>query len=161
MVARILLIEDNPANLELMGYLLTAYGHALLVAVDGAAGLETVRREAPDLVICDVQLPTLDGCALARRVKATPTLRAIPLVAVTALAMVGDRERVMAAGFDGYIAKPIDPETFVRDVEVFLPPEQRTAAPARFETAPAPQAKPRRLLPSEIQACLQKQEEAS
>jgi two-component system, cell cycle response regulator len=142
LAARILLIEDNPANLELMSYLLSAFGHAPLVAVDGAEGLEAVRRETPDLVVCDVQLPTMDGCEIARRIKSTPVLCSIPLVAVTALAMVGDREKVMAAGFDGYIAKPINPETFVREIEVFLRPEQRTTAPAGWATTPAPRAKP-------------------
>ena len=68
----------------------------------------------PNLIICDVQLPVMDGLEVARHVKSDPVLRTIPLVAVTALAMVGDRDRVLAAGFDGYIAKPINPETFVR-----------------------------------------------
>jgi CheY-like chemotaxis protein len=137
MPARILLIEDNSANLELMSYLLHAYGHAPYVAVDGVEGLEAVPREMPDLIICDVQLPKLDGCEVARRLKSTPTLRAIPLVAVTAMAMVGDRERVMAAGFDGYISKPINPEVFVRQVEAFLPPDFRTTSPTCFETTEA------------------------
>src|SRR5260370_38779190 len=98
MPGRILLIEDNPANLELMSYLLTAFGYAPLSAVDGGEGLEAARREKPDLIICDVQLPTLDGYQIAKILKAAPALRTVPLVAVTAFAMVGDRDKVLAAG---------------------------------------------------------------
>lgn len=119
-MARFLVIEDDPNNLELMSYLLRAFGHRVLTAVDGAAGLALVRLEAPDLIVCDVQLPKVDGRTVASQLKADPGLRCIPLVAVTALAMVGDREKVLAAGFDGYIAKPLDPETFVPQVESFL-----------------------------------------
>jgi CheY-like chemotaxis protein len=114
---RILLIEDNPANLELMSYLLRAFGYTLQTAQDGAEGLASARLSPPDLIICDMQLPTLDGYEVARLLKSDPVLRTVPLVAVTALAMVGDREKVMAAGFDGYIAKPIDPEIFLRQIE--------------------------------------------
>src|SRR5262245_54688307 len=105
MPARILIIEDNPTNLDLMTYLLTAFGHTALTAADGEEGLEAVRREVPDLIICDVQLPQMDGYEVARWLKSHPQFRAIPLVAVTALAMVGDRDKMLAAGFDGYIAK--------------------------------------------------------
>ena len=117
---RILIIEDNQTNLELMTYLLRAFGHTVLTAGDGVQGLELVAREQLDLIVCDIQLPRLDGYALARQLKSHPSTRALPLVAVTALAMVGDRDRVLAAGFDGYIAKPIAPRTFVSQVEAFL-----------------------------------------
>ena len=129
MSARILIIEDNPANLELMTYLLRAFGHVVLAAEDGRQGLEAACRERPDLIICDVQLPDVDGYEIARWLKNNPELRLTPLVAVTALAMVGDRDRVLAAGFDGYLAKPINPETFVRQMEVFLRPAQHTTSP--------------------------------
>lgn len=121
MGARILLVEDNPANLELMSYLLNAFGYHALTASDGARGLEAAERESPDLIICDIEIPEINGLEVAKRLKAHPTLRAIPLIAVTAFAMVGDRDRVLAAGFDGYIPKPIVPETFVEQVEAFLP----------------------------------------
>lgn len=121
MPARILVIEDNRANLELMTYLLKAFGHTLLVAHDGEAGLISALRDRPHLIVCDVQIPKLDGYEVARRLNSQPALRSIPLVAVTALAMVGDRDKVLAAGFDGYISKPIVPETFVSQVEGFLP----------------------------------------
>lgn len=120
MAARILVIEDNKANLDLMVYLLQAFGHTPLIAQDGEEGLAAVRWEAPDLIICDVQLPKLDGYEVARWLKSHPTLWTIPLVAVTAFAMVGDRDKMLAAGFDGYLAKPISPETFVGEVEGFL-----------------------------------------
>jgi CheY-like chemotaxis protein len=121
MPARILIIEDNPANLELMNYLLLAFGHNTLTACDGDEGLDVVQRESPDLIICDVELPGINGLEIARRLKSDLDLRWIPLVAVTAFAMVGDSERILTAGFDGYIPKPIAPETFVQQVESFLP----------------------------------------
>jgi CheY-like chemotaxis protein len=127
MLARILVIEDNQTNLDLMLYLLRAFGYTPLAARDGEEALEIARREVPDLIICDVQLPKLDGYDVAKSLKREPVLDAIPLVAVTAFAMVGDRDRMLQAGFDGYIAKPIDPETFVRQVEVFLHAKSRKA----------------------------------
>jgi two-component system cell cycle response regulator len=124
--ARILVIEDNPTNLELMMYLLSAYGYEPLTAMDGLEGLEIAQRQRPDLIVCDVQLPKADGFEVVRRLKAEPAFRTMPLIAVTALAMVGDRERLLNAGFDGYIAKPIHPEDFVKNVEGFLPIELRS-----------------------------------
>src|SRR5438046_649612 len=130
MSARILIIEDNPANLELMRYLLGAFGHIVLTAEDGQHGLEAARRESPDLIVCDVQLPDRGGGGAPRWRKSAPGLGTVPLVPATALAMVGDRDRILAAGFDGYLAKPINPETFVRQMEVFLRPGQHTAPPS-------------------------------
>src|ERR1051325_3004093 len=131
MPARMLIIEDNPANLDLMSYLLEAFGHVTLAAHDGEQGLRMAHAEKPDLIICDIQLPGMDGYSFARRVEDSAALRAVPLIAVTALAMVGDRDKVLASGFDGYVSKPIDPETFVAQVEAFLRPDQRSnrAAP--------------------------------
>lgn len=127
MPARILIIEDNPTNLELMNYLLNAFGHDTVVARDGQEGLEAAEHESPDLIICDVELPKLSGIEVARRLKCDSTLCWIPLVAVTAFAMVGDRTRVLAAGFDGYISKPIAPDRFVGQVEAFLPASDRSS----------------------------------
>jgi two-component system cell cycle response regulator len=128
-VARILIIEDNPDNLDLLSYLLDAYGHTVLSAPDGESGIETARRERPDLIACDIHLPGLDGYAVASTLKADPLLAATPVVAVTALAMVGDREKILAADFDGYITKPIDPHLLVAQVDAFLHPDQRGTAP--------------------------------
>lgn len=120
MPARILIIEDNPTNMELMVYLLGAFGHIPLTAYDGEEGLAAARAGQPDLILCDVHLPKYDGYAVVRSLRSDPVLYATATVAVTALAMVGDRERLLDAGFDGYISKPIDPQTFVGEVEKFL-----------------------------------------
>jgi two-component system cell cycle response regulator len=125
MPARILVIEDNTANLELMTYLLKAFGHFTMAERDGEAGLETAFRESLDLIICDIELPKLNGYEVARQLKKHPTLRHIPLVAVTAYAMVDDRDKVLSVGFDGYISKPIEPELFVGQVESFLNSDTR------------------------------------
>jgi two-component system, cell cycle response regulator len=136
-MARVLVIEDNPANLDLMIYLLSAFGHTPIGAQDGEEGWDAAQREAPDIVVCDVQLPKLDGFEIARLIKSHPTLRATPLLAVTALAMVGDHDRMLAAGFDGYISKPIAPETFVAQIEAYLDPAQHSSfVPAVQETTP-------------------------
>ncbi|OFA01224.1 EAL domain-containing protein [Duganella phyllosphaerae] len=126
MSARILIIEDNATNMELMVYLLRAFGYTPLSASDGEAGVEAARREQPDLIICDVHLPKLDGYGVVAALKADPATREIPALAVTALAMVGDRERLLEAGFDSYIGKPIEPDTFVKQIESFLTGEMST-----------------------------------
>ncbi|RJR36856.1 MAG: response regulator [Deltaproteobacteria bacterium] len=120
MAKRILIIEDNPANLELLTILLEAFHYVVLAAGGGTEGIEMVRREKLDLIICDVQMPGVDGYEVARQLKRDPMLHRIPLLAVTALAMVGDREKVLSAGFDGYIDKPIVPEKFVKQIEAFM-----------------------------------------
>ena len=137
MRARILVVEDNPNNLELMAFLLEAFGHEALLAHDGEEGLEVARRTPVDLVLLDLQMPKMDGYELVRRLRAEAGWTA-PLVAVTALAMVGDREKILAAGFDGYLTKPITPETFVNDVERFLGRE-RSSAPAAVAAAARPE----------------------
>jgi CheY-like chemotaxis protein len=121
MGATILLVEDNPTNLSLMEYLLRAFGHTTLSAIDGEKGVALARETLPDLILMDLHMPTLDGFDAAIQIKAVPALRHVPVVAVTASAMVGDRDKILSRGFDGYIAKPITPETFVAQVESFLP----------------------------------------
>lgn len=120
-MARVLVIEDNPVNLELMVFLLQAHGHTTSSAPDGASGITLARREGPDLVICDIQMPVLDGHAVAGLMRADPVLSRIPLVAVTAAAMVGDRERALASGFAAHVSKPIDPTTFMALIAPYLP----------------------------------------
>src|SRR4051812_2960715 len=102
---RILVIEDNPTNLELMTYLLKAFGHTTIVAGDGEEGIDTALRSRPELILCDLALPKLDGFGVMHRLKREPSLSGVPLIAVTAFAMVGDRDKALAAGFDGYITK--------------------------------------------------------
>ena len=103
-----------------MVYLLEAFGHSTIAIHHGEAALETVIREKPDVIVCDVHLPGMDGYEVVRILKADRNCRMIPVVAVTALALTGDRDRVLRAGFDGYLAKPIDPETFVPQIGAFL-----------------------------------------
>jgi CheY-like chemotaxis protein len=121
MKPRVLVVEDNPANLSLMEYLLRAFGYTVFTAADGADGIELAHREIPDVILMDLQMPKLDGFEAASRLKADPVLKSIPIVAVTAFAMVGDRDKILAHGFDGYIPKPITPETFVDRVQAFIP----------------------------------------
>ncbi|HTB64045.1 MAG TPA: response regulator [Opitutales bacterium] len=117
---RILIIEDNETNLELMLFLLQEFGYEPMTALDGEEGLTAIQQERPDLVLCDIQMPNLDGYELVKIVKADPELRSIPMVAVTALAMSGDKEKGLAAGFDSYINKPINPQSFVQEVQKML-----------------------------------------
>src|SRR5215207_9681583 len=135
-MARILIIEDNQANMQLMVYLLRAFGHDTVEAVDGESGLTTAQDELPDLILCDLQMPGIDGYEVARRIRLESQLKAIPLIAVTAYAMVGDQDKVLAAGFNGYIAKPINPEIFVGQVDAFLLSNKRSGSskPSNFES---------------------------
>jgi two-component system cell cycle response regulator len=134
----VLIVEDNPVNAELMDYLLRAFGYQTASATEGRSGLELARRERPGLILCDIEMPVLDGFAFARTAKAEPELRDIPLLAVTASAMVGDRDRILQAGFDGYVAKPIDPQEFLRTVAMHL----KGAAPD-LPARPPPETGPR------------------
>jgi CheY-like chemotaxis protein len=120
LAVRILVVEDNPANMELMGYLLQAGNHDLLFAHDGQEGIDIALREQPAAIVCDINLPRLDRYGILRRLTEDPALKDIPCIAVIALAMVGDREKLLNAGFDGYISKPIAPETFVASIDSFL-----------------------------------------
>lgn len=120
MKAKILLIEDNAQNRYLAQFLLEERGHEILQAGTGSRGIELAEETMPDLILLDIQLPGMDGHAVARALKNHPTLRSIPIVAVTSYAMVGDREKCFEAGAEGYIEKPINPETFVEEVERFL-----------------------------------------
>jgi two-component system cell cycle response regulator len=116
-----MIVEDNAINLELMTYLLRAAGHDVTGVNGGVAALSSLRAEAVDLVICDVQMPGMDGMQLLYELRAHPDTATLLVIAVTAAAMVGDRERFLAAGFDGYMAKPIDPQTFAQQVAAFVP----------------------------------------
>jgi CheY-like chemotaxis protein len=127
MAARILVVDDNRSNLDLMLYLLDAFGYEAEGASDGLAGIEAVGRADFDAVLVDILMPGIDGYEFARRYRTDPSRREKPLIAVTALVMVGDRERLLASGFDGYIAKPIDPQAFVAQVEAYLPEGLRSS----------------------------------
>jgi CheY-like chemotaxis protein len=119
--ARILVVEDNEANQLLASAVLEREGYSVDLAGSSEEALERLNAGAPDLILMDVQLPGQDGLELTRQLKADPTTAAIPIVALTALAMAGDRERTLAAGCLGYISKPIDTRTFADEVRKYLP----------------------------------------
>lgn len=116
MKGQILLIEDNEQNRYLTKFLLEKNGYAVHTASDGAMGVEMAGQILPDLILLDIQLPTMDGYAVARGLRQNAALAATPIVAVTSYAMTGDREKAMASGCDGYIEKPINPATFAEEV---------------------------------------------
>ena len=130
MAARILVIEDNAANLELVRYLLSFSGHTVLMARDGTQGIAIARQERPDLIVCDLQMAGLDGYQVLAQLRENADAFQPVVVAVTAFSMPRDREKVLMAGFDGYLSKPIEPENFVTDIEKFLPAALRSTRPA-------------------------------
>lgn len=117
---RILLIEDNEQNRYLVTFLLERSGYTVSSVPDGPRGIEAARTVVPSLILLDIQLPTMDGYTVARTLREHEALRHIPIVAVTSYAMPGDRERAMEAGCTGYIEKPINPDTFVAEMELSL-----------------------------------------
>lgn len=129
-MALILVAEDHPVNRELLVYLLQAHGHRTLTAETGLEALELARRSLPDLIVCDIQMPVLDGHGVARALRADPALARTPLLAVTASAMVGDRDLALVSGFDRHISKPIDPPAFMQVVESFLRPPHGAPSPS-------------------------------
>ena len=120
----VLMIEDNEQNRYLATFLLERRGHSVVSSADGPSGIEEAARLRPDIILLDIQLPGLDGYAVARALRQNPALDAIPIVAVTSYAMPGDREKALEAGCTGYLEKPIDPDTFVDSIERFLPPKE-------------------------------------
>ena len=106
-MARVLVIEDNAANMKLTSLLLLSVGHTVLCAADAETGLTLARADRPDLILMDIQLPGMDGLAATAMLKQDPAPAAIPVIALTAMAMKEDREKTRAAGCDAYIAKPL------------------------------------------------------
>lgn len=117
MVETGLLIEDNEQNRYLATFLLQQHGFEVLAASDGPSGIQLAIESEPAFVLLDIQLPTMDGYEVARSLRRVDALDRTPIIAVTSYAMVGDREKCLEAGCDGYIEKPIDPETFVEEIE--------------------------------------------
>lgn len=115
-LAKILIVEDNADNMTLTVLLLESAGHTAITAVDAEAGLTLARAELPDLILMDIQLPGMDGLQATALLKGDEATRAIPVIALTALAMMGDEERIRAAGCDGYLAKPIAIHDFLSAV---------------------------------------------
>jgi len=117
---RILYIEDNPENRLLVRRVLTAEGYTLLEAADGPSGVVAAEEHQPDLILMDINLPDLDGYEVTTRIKRNPELSRVPVIAMTANVMHGDRERSLAAGCDGYIQKPIDIDLLPEQIAKFL-----------------------------------------
>ena len=120
MAKTVLIVEDNELNMKLFRDLLEAHGYQTSGTSNGYEALDLVRKMRPDLILMDIQLPQVSGLEVTRWIKDDPELRAIPVVAVTAFAMKGDRERFLAAGFDGYLSKPIDVKAFAAQVRDHL-----------------------------------------
>jgi CheY-like chemotaxis protein len=116
----ILIIEDNEQNLYLLTFILEKHGYHVEAAQDGQRGIDMARRIKPDLILLDVQLPVMDGYAVAQNLRRNPDLMETPIIAVTSYAMPGDKEKAIGSGCTGYIEKPINPDTFVAQVEEHL-----------------------------------------
>jgi CheY-like chemotaxis protein len=119
-MAKILLVEDNELNRDMLSRRLARRGHEVAMAVDGAQALDAARSEAPALVLMDMSLPVIDGWEATRRLKADPTLRDIPVIALTAHAMSGDRERALEAGCDDFDTKPIEFERLLAKIDALI-----------------------------------------
>jgi two-component system cell cycle response regulator DivK len=119
-MAKVLVVEDNPANMTLAVFLLQSVGHTVLSAKDAEAGLTLAREEQPNLILMDIQLPGMDGLEATAMLKRDDLTRTIPVIALTALAMKGDEERIRAAGCDGYIAKPMSYQEFLATIAAQL-----------------------------------------
>ncbi len=119
-MAKVLVVEDNQANMTLAIFLLQSAGHTVLSATDAEAGLTLARDEQPNLILMDIQLPGMDGLEATALLKRDDATRAIPVIALTALAMKGDEERIRASGCDGYVAKPIRYKEFLATVATQL-----------------------------------------
>lgn len=120
MSAPLLIIEDNPQNYYMMCFLLEKNGFSVVVADNGRDGITTALECNPLAILLDIQLPEMDGYAVAAELKKHPQMASVPIVAVTSYAMPGDRERILAAGATGYIEKPINPDTFVAELRSYL-----------------------------------------
>lgn len=120
MAKTILIIEDNQQNMYLTTFILEKQGHKVVQAWDGRQGIEAALQNVPDLILLDIQLPEMDGYAVAAALKSKTQVAEVPIVAVTSYAMAGDKERILAAGCNGYIEKPINPETFIEQLSEFL-----------------------------------------
>ena len=117
---RILVVEDNETNLYLIRFILEKNGCEVIEAREGAVSVELAIKEKPDLIIMDIQLPDIDGLEATKRIRASKVDGGIPIIALTSFAMAGDREKALAAGCTGYIEKPINPETFIAEIQKYL-----------------------------------------
>ena len=137
-MAMILIIEDNHANMKLACLLLHSAGHTVLSAVDAESGLTLARTEQPDLILMDIQLPGMDGLAATALLKRDPATAAIPVLALTAMAMKADQEKTRAAGCDAYIAKPLRYQELYAAIDMLLGPTVEPSASSRDPLQQAP-----------------------
>lgn len=124
-MTKVLIVEDNEQNLYLFTFLLQQNGYEVVQAETGMAGVDMAVSHFPGLILLDIQLPDIDGYETAQRLRQLPALKDVPIIAVTSYAMVGDREKALAAGCTGYIEKPINPATFMAEIETYLSESQR------------------------------------
>jgi len=117
---KVLVIEDNEANLYLMCVILRKLGCQVIEAQDGLIGVELAINEKPDLILMDIQLPKMDGYEATKRIREIEELKEILIIAITSYAMVGDKEKILAAGCNAYIEKPINPESFIEELKKYL-----------------------------------------
>ena len=120
MKPKVLVIEDNEQNLYLVTFMLEKHGYQVIQARDGRQGIDMAAQIKPSIILLDIQLPVMDGYAVAQELRNNPALNDVPIVAVTSYAMAGDWERTLAAGCSGYIEKPINPDTFMAEIERHL-----------------------------------------
>lgn len=119
-MSRVLIAEDNPVNRELLRELLETRGYVVVEACDGQEALLEIEKTQPDILLLDLDMPVLDGFATLQRIRENPALNTLPVLAVTAYAMLGDRDRILAAGFDGYLSKPINANALIQEMEQLL-----------------------------------------
>jgi CheY-like chemotaxis protein len=126
----ILIAEDNPTNRELLRELLEIRGYRVVEACNGQEALAMVEQEPPDILLLDIGMPLLDGFAVVRKLREDPRFTSLPVVAVTAYAMQGDREKIMDSGFDGYLSKPVNSAALVQELGRLLAGEKTQCVPA-------------------------------
>ena len=137
-MAKILIVEDNEMKRDMRSRRLERRGYVIAIAVDGGAGVEKARTEAPDLILMDVSLPVMDGWEASRRIKGDPATAAIPIIALTAHAMTSDRDKSLKAGCNDYDTKPVELPRLLGKIEALL--KNPPAPPAPAPPAPAPPA---------------------
>jgi CheY-like chemotaxis protein len=119
-MGKILIIEDNEQNMYMLSYLLECNNYEVIQAYNGNDGISSALNLVPDAILLDIQLPEMDGYAVAQKLRENVGLKNTPIIAVTSFAMTGDREKILAAGADGYLEKPIDPDLFISQMEIII-----------------------------------------
>lgn len=119
----VLIIEDNEQNMYMLTYLLQSENYEILQAFNGVDGIMMANEKNPDIILLDIQLPEMDGYTVAQKIRESVKLKSTPIIVVTSYAMVGDKEKALSSGATGYIEKPIDPDTFIEQMNSFLPPQ--------------------------------------